>query len=127
MNIPAIASAGAAAQGAAKNQTRQDVPVAFVLPETQGDKPPTYSAAEIKAMRSINDAIQTFTDYMKQTPAERMQAAWLAQHGVSKEDFDAMSPDDKKKLMDQMKQEIREKIRKQTEDMASKAAADIFA
>lgn len=69
------------------------------------------------------DAVQEFRDYMKMTPGERMQYAWLKQHGISKEEFDSMPADEKQKLMEQMKREIEEKIKA---DAIKKSHTDIL-
>jgi hypothetical protein len=59
-----------------------------------------------------SSAADEFMNYMKMTPAERMQANWLSSHGISKEKFEAMSPEEKQKLLAKMKHEIEEQIKK---------------
>lgn len=59
-----------------------------------------------------------FLSYMKKTPAEKVQEAWLARHGISKEEFAAMSPEEKEKLLAQMKHEIEEQMKKETAEKA---------
>jgi hypothetical protein len=49
-----------------------------------------------------------------------MERAWLKQHGISKEQFDAMSPAEKQKLMDEMKKDIAEKIKLNAEEESRK-------
>jgi hypothetical protein len=60
------------------------------------------------------DAVQDFLRYMKMTPWERMEAAWLRAHGYTKEQVDALPAEERQKLLDKMKQEIAEMIRRQT-------------
>lgn len=55
-------------------------------------------------------------DYMKETPAQRMEDDWLRQHGISKADFNAMSAEEKQKVRLQMKQEIEQKIKNKATD-----------
>lgn len=93
-------------QAQAKSKTRQNVPATGSTIFPQG------AAASIAP-----DPVKEFTDYMNQTPAQRMQSAWLKQHGVSQEEFDAMSAADKQKLIDEMKRELQQK-------MEDKAKAD---
>ena len=57
-----------------------------------------------------NDPVNEFLSYMEKTPAQRWQEAWLKQHGVTPEDFEAMSPAEKQKLLDQMRQELKQKM-----------------
>jgi hypothetical protein len=50
---------------------------------TSGSETSTPDAA-LTPDAAANDPVKEFTDYMKQTPAERLQYAWLKQHGISK-------------------------------------------
>ena len=61
-----------------------------------------------------------FLNYMKMTPAQQMEYTWLSQHGITKEKFDAMSPEDKQKLLAKMKQEIEDKIKHEAERSTAK-------
>src|SRR5690349_9427490 len=61
------------------------------------------------------DIVQEFLNYMKKTPAERMQEAWLHQHGLTREQLDAMSPAERKKILDKMRQDIELRIRQEAE------------
>ena len=68
--------------------------------------------------------------YMSMSQAEKLQAAWLAQHGIKKEDLDKMSPEDREKVLRKMRQDIADEIKRETEDKAKAAAhspTDIFA
>ena len=62
------------------------------------------------------DARKRFLDYMKQTPAQRWQEAWLKAHGMTKEQFDALPAYKKAALMDEMKQEMQDQIRQAAEN-----------
>jgi len=59
------------------------------------------------------DPVQEFKDYMAKTPEQRMQEAWLQSHGITQEEFDAMSPEEKQSLMDMMKHDIEDKMRQE--------------
>lgn len=54
---------------------------------------------------------EQFRDFMNSTPAEKLQEAWLARHGISKEEFAAMEPAAKQALVEQMKKEIEEEMK----------------
>jgi hypothetical protein len=104
-------------QAIAKNKTGQENSgAAFSLTDNPGNnnKATDKAAATNNATatpKGSYDAVKEFTDYMKMSPAERMQYAWLKQHGISKEEFDSMPADEKQKLIDKMKHEFEEKIK----------------
>jgi hypothetical protein len=50
---------------------------------------------------------QTFLDYMKKTPEQRFEEAWLAAHGLTKEQFDALPPDQREALTKQMAEDLK--------------------
>lgn len=75
--------------------------------------PVNGSAAAAKpapAIEGKSEAAQQFSDYMKKSPAEQMQEAWLARHGISKEEFAAMPPEEQKALIARMEKEIKEEL-----------------
>ncbi|SFK59916.1 hypothetical protein [Caulobacter sp. UNC279MFTsu5.1] len=51
-----------------------------------------------------------FMEYAKLTPAQKMRAAMLARMGLTEEQVKAMSPEDRKKVEDQIKQQIKEQV-----------------
>ena len=104
MDISSISSFNWSTQSSTKTQNRQNLP-GNVLPAT------TITAAP----KAQDSAMQEFKDYMSQPPAQRMMYAWLEQHGISKQQFDAMSGPEKQKLLAQMKQEIEQKIKQNVE------------
>lgn len=109
-----------------KNKTAgQDIPADLFQNALGVDNSSQSPAADTVASiaESKYDAVQEFRDYMKMTPGERMQYAWLKQHGISKEEFDSMPADEKQKLMEQMKREIEEKIKA---DAVKKSHTDIL-
>lgn len=109
-----------------KNKTAgQDIPADLFQNSLSADNSSQPPAADTVASiaESKYDAVQEFRDYMKMTPGERMQYAWLKQHGISKEEFDSMPADEKQKLMEQMKREIEEKIKA---DAVKKSHTDIL-
>ena len=57
-------------------------------------------------------AAQQFMDYANMTPAQRMQAEMMSQLGITEDQFKAMSPADQAKVMDK----IRDMIKQQTQN-----------
>lgn len=63
-----------------------------------------------------SDARQQFLDYMSKSPEERWQEQWLSSHGLSKEAFDALPPDEKQALADKMAEEFKQHLKEAQED-----------
>ena len=63
-------------------------------------------------------AKDTFIDYMKKTPAQRMEENWMKAHGYDEAKLAAMSPAERDKVMKQMKDEIEQALKTQTEQKA---------
>jgi len=59
-------------------------------------------------------AADEFRDFMKKTPEERMIDQIMKSLGISKEEFDAMSPEQQTAVMNKIKELIEEKIRQAT-------------
>jgi hypothetical protein len=51
-----------------------------------------------------------FLDYAKMTPAEKMRAAMLGKLGVTEEQLKAMSPEERKKVEDKIKDMIKQQV-----------------
>ncbi|MDR3435721.1 hypothetical protein [Telmatospirillum sp.] len=60
---------------------------------------------------SSNDAVQEFWAYMKETPEQRMFDSWLGSQHITKAEYAALSPADQKKLMDEFRRELEQKIK----------------
>jgi hypothetical protein len=71
-------------------------------------------------------ATAEFLDYMKKTPAQRWQDAWLKSHGITQEQFDAMSPAEKWKILQQIREDMEAKMKDQMEH-GGKGTTDILA
>lgn len=84
-------------QYAQSQRTRQS------LPDDKKNVPiePTPAAADFG-----NDVVNSFMNFVQKTPEQRFQDAWLSRHGITREEFDAMTPEEKQKLLDEMKQEM---------------------
>lgn len=79
---------------------------AKISSEVQGIQ--TESSSSSESERS--EAVQAFLDYMNKTPAERMQDAWLAEKGITEEDFENMTPDEKQSVLEEMRADIKRKL-----------------
>lgn len=101
MNVSSLGGYSYAAQTATKRQNMQ------------GDSALSALTGGASDAASGTDAETTFMNYMKETPAQRFQDSWLAQHGISKADFDAMSDTQKQKIIAEMKQDIEQKAKEQ--------------
>ena len=78
----------------------------------------TSKAAKPAAAKSVE---QTFLDYAKMTPAERMHAQMLAQLGLTEDQFKAMDPAAQQKIEDK----IRDMIKQQAANGGDKRAGII--
>jgi hypothetical protein len=60
---------------------------------------------------SGDGAVQAFESYFRETPAQRMQEAWLRQHGISQQQYNNMSAAEKQKVAAQMNQDIQTQLK----------------
>jgi hypothetical protein len=113
MDITGIGGYSPLASLDTKSKNRQNMPAEPVIAGPVGAEPTTNATTSAASLASKDDAVAEFMQYMAKSPAERMQEAWLAQHGYTKEQFDALPPEKKQALIEQMKQEIEEKLKEQ--------------
>lgn len=64
-------------------------------------------------------AVAEFLEFMSKTPEERWHEQWLRSKGITEEEFNAMSADEKQALIDEMTEELKQ----QALDKAKEAAA----
>ena len=65
-------------------------------------------------------AEESFLDYMKESPAERMIDRWLTSHHLTKEALAAMPQAQRDALEQQMKDDIEQQIKRAAEDKAGR-------
>jgi len=84
------------------------------------DEPKGVSTADMLAKKKAENESRRneFLEDMKKTPAERMEEAWLRARGLTKEDLEAMEPEERAALLDEMKQQIEDQIRREAEQKA---------
>jgi acyl-CoA reductase-like NAD-dependent aldehyde dehydrogenase len=83
----------------------------------------TARPAVAPATSKTNSAADTFLDYMKQSPAERMADSWLAAHGLSKEKLAAMTPAQRDAVLKQMAKEIKDQVAQAAQQKTDKKTA----
>jgi hypothetical protein len=103
VDISSAYGIGRATPGRSPVQNRQ------TLPGNSNPAPASMAANAGSTKRS--DAAQAFLDYTKKTPEQRFQEAWLKAHGITPEQFAAMSPTERQKILDQIRQEIQAKVK----------------
>jgi hypothetical protein len=72
-----------------------------------------------------DSAAQTFLNYMKETPAQKLEDAWLASHHLTRKDLEAMSPAKRQAIEKQMAEEIKAQT-KQAMDNKLRGKTDIL-
>ena len=60
---------------------------------------------------SGESGLQEFMQYAKETPAQRMFDSWLKGQGVTEQQFNAMTPAEKQKLVDQFEAQTKTKMK----------------
>jgi predicted flavoprotein YhiN len=100
---------------ATMTQTGQNLP---------GNSPSATTTNASGSSASTGDgAVQQFMNYMKETPAQRLVNAWLQQHGISPQQFAAMSAADKQKIINEMKTDIENELKQKMETASSSKPA----
>lgn len=84
----------------------------------------TKDAVKEKQQQASAAARQKFLDYMEKTPEERYFEAFLTARGLTKEELDAMPPEDREKILKEIQEEIERKIAEDTG--ADPHAADLL-
>ncbi|MDR3425009.1 MAG: hypothetical protein P4M13_08050 [Alphaproteobacteria bacterium] len=69
---------------------------------------------------------QAFLDFMKESPAERMEDMWLASHHLTKQDLAAMSPEKREAIEKQMAHDIKQEIEQKMKQQASSLTDSIL-
>lgn len=87
--------------------------LAATEPGTPASK--TFLTESASKKVSIKDPYQELSDFMKMTDAQKMQYLWLKKHGISPEEFESMSGEEKQKLVEKMQQELEAQMKKSIE------------
>jgi hypothetical protein len=87
---------------------------------------PLPSATSSLAAKPAETAAQKFMDYANMTPAQRLQAEMMSQLGITEDQFKAMSPADQAKVMDKIRDMIKQQAQN-TGDQRTGLLTDISA
>lgn len=79
--------------------------------QSEQESSSSFQSHFLTASSSNDDAVQEFLDYAKETPAQRMFDTWLSGQHISKAEFNAMSQEEKQKLIDKFREEMKEKMK----------------
>jgi hypothetical protein len=91
-----------------------------------GQNLPGGSAGLSAASGTGDNVVQDFLNYLKESPIERMFDAWLKAHHLSKQQFDALSPQQKQALLDEFKKEFETKAKAEAGDIAKLSLANFI-
>ncbi|HAJ90083.1 MAG TPA: hypothetical protein DCM27_03585 [Rhodospirillaceae bacterium] len=69
----------------------------------------TYSSAT----KTVSDPVSEFLAYQKKTPQEKIVDSILKKYGLTKEDLAHLSPEDLKKIQDEIKSTIEKEMKAQ--------------
>jgi hypothetical protein len=86
-----------------------------------GGTQPAASAGAAGSTDSSSDALQYLIKYMNESPAQRMEEAWLAKHHLSEQSLQAMSPDQQDAIRKQMAEDIKKQIQEKTGGLGGNA------
>jgi hypothetical protein len=87
---------------------------------------PLRSATSSLAAKPAETAAQKFMDYANMTPAQCLQAEMMSQLGITEDQFKAMSPADQAKVMDKIRDMIKQQAQN-TGDQRTGLLTDISA
>jgi hypothetical protein len=79
----------------------------------------TTKTTTTTSVTSSNNALQEFMKYAKETPEQRMFDSWLKSQNISEQQFKAMTPEQKQKLVDQFETQSKAKLKSEMTATAS--------
>jgi predicted flavoprotein YhiN len=95
--------------------------LAATQPDTPASK--TFLTESSTQKVGIKDPYQELSDFMKMTDAQKMQYLWLKKNGISPEEFEAMSAEDKQQLVEKMQQDLEAQMKKAIESPESSSSS----
>ncbi len=106
MAISGIGGFNGVVQATTRTPTRQNIPVV-----------PEENSADVAAAKN-KQTVDAFMTYSKKSFAEKFQENWLTRRGMTKDQYDALPPEEKKAIDKQIKEDmekaIKEEVRKNT-------------
>jgi hypothetical protein len=85
-------------------------PSGFAAPSPTSISPSPSGSAAAGLTAKPETAAQKFLEYANMTPAQRLQAEMLGQLGITEDQFKAMSPTEQQKVMDKVREMIKEQM-----------------
>jgi hypothetical protein len=85
-------------------------PSGFATPSPTSVTPSASGSAAASLAPKPETAAQKFLEYANMTPAQRLQAEMLGQLGITEEQFKAMTPAEQQKVMDKVRDMIKQQI-----------------
>ncbi len=68
-------------------------------------------------------AVRAFLEYMSKSPEERYLDSFLRSKGLTQEDFDAMSPEDQKALLQEFREFVKQKVAEKSNEALARSRA----
>ncbi|HTZ77396.1 MAG TPA: hypothetical protein VMC10_05800 [Stellaceae bacterium] len=78
------------------------------------------AAATGQSTDVAGSAAQSFLKYMNETPAQKLEDAWLKEHNLTRAQLDAMPPAQREAIEKEMAADIQQKLKQQALDNANK-------
>lgn len=76
-----------------------------------------------KSNGGSSEAREAFKDYMSKTPEERWTDAELRRRGMTREEFEALPPEEREAVMQDIQEALKDRIRERTENQLQQAYA----
>lgn len=126
--IPALDGAGQAHGGFMPQRPVAPIGSTTAQPKSQGNAEDNEKEAFAKLMvmlqnpdtdarqqasigkQKVSNAVQEFRDYMAKTPEEKIKEKILQELGMTEEEFDALPPEQKAKVMQQITERLEEDV-----------------
>lgn len=108
MSISSVIASQFTASTVEKSANGKELPQDYAVSDKKDASKLVQTAEEAKAAaKAKNDkAIADFNAYMEKSPMEKYVEAWLEQHGISKEKFESMTPEEQKNILTQIKEDF---------------------
>jgi hypothetical protein len=83
----------------------------------------TSDVSSFQQTSSSEDGVQEFMNYAKETPAQRMFDSWLESQNMTMDQYNAMSPAEKQKILTEFEIQMKQKLRSEFSSASTSIAA----
>ena len=83
----------------------------FVLPWRKANAVAAAREARAGAAADAENPVQQFLNYMKETPAQRMEDSWLAAHHLTRKQLESMPAAKRQAIEQEMAREIKDRMK----------------